>query len=89
MQVGVPVSGSKWERCRWAAWMCGGSKEVAGPGFTRPLLPFSAKEGERHLNQTEFWVSPYCVWRLFVVHLLLICIFMIKPTAVQCLEDLE
>lgn len=59
------------------------------PGFAQLLLPFSANQGERQLNQTEFCVSLYGVRRLFVVHLLLICIFMIKPAAVQCLEDLE
>lgn len=45
-------------------------EEVAGPGFTHPLLPFSAKEGEWLPNQPEFLVSPYCIWRFF---LLFIC----------------
>lgn len=77
----IPMSGLRWER------HCGGRRRWRV--LALPISSFFQCTGGRAAAEPDRILGlGCCVRRLFVVHVLLICIFMIKPAAVRCWEDL-
>lgn len=77
----IPMSGLQWER------HCGGRRRWQV--LALPISCFFQCTGGRAAAEPDRILGlGCCVRRLFVVHVLLICIFMIKPAAVRCWEDL-